>query len=387
MDTSPIPYGRQNITEEDIRAVTDVLRSDYLTQGPAVDQFELAFARYVGSKYAVVVNSGTAALHLACMALDLKSGQKILTTPNSFVATSNCALYCGAGVEFIDIDPKTYLIDLNLVEDKLKKSRKDEFTGIIPVDFAGLPLNMEELKSLAEKYNLWVIEDACHALGAKFIDKNGTKHICGNGQFADCSVFSFHPVKHITTGEGGMITTNSEKIYKRLKQLRTHGITKNKDEMHYYDGGWYYEMQELGYNYRLPDILCALGASQLKRIEGNVVRRREIAARYNESLKSIGCVIQTQQEPMNAINSHHLFPVEVKNRNECYQFLRANNIFTQVHYIPIPNQPFYKNVKTACVNAQKYYNNALSLPMFPELTMEMQNRVISALRMFSEKHS
>lgn len=385
MSEQVIPYGKQNITEEDIQAVIEVLKSDYLTQGPMVEKFEQAFADYVGSKYAVAVSNGTAALHLACMALDLKQGQKVLTTPISFVATSNCALYCGANVEFIDIDPNTYLMDLNKVEARLKTAKKNEFAGILPVDFAGLPFPIIELRKLADKFGLWIIEDACHALGGTYKDSSNKEYKCGNGAHSDCTVFSFHPVKHITTGEGGMITTNSEKIYKKLKQLRTHGITKIPEEMENNDGGWFYEMQSLGFNYRIPDILCALGLSQLKRIEQNVIKRNEIASYYKEAISKLSFPIKFQSNPQKSTNAYHLFCIETEKRKDCYDYFKSHNIYTQVHYIPITSQPYYKNMNFQMPNAIKYYNAALSLPMYPELNEEKCKRVIQRLKEFGEK--
>jgi len=261
-----IPYGRQHITEEDIQAVAEVLRSDFLTQGPNIEEFEKKFADYVGAKYAVALANGTAALHLCTMALGVQEGDKVITTPITFAASANCVRYCGGEVVFSDIDPKSYLLDLNKLEDIIKKSPR-EYKGIIPVDFAGAAVNLEALKVIADKYNLWIIEDACHAPGGYFKDSKGKIQNCGNSAFADLAIFSFHPVKHIATGEGGMITTNRKDLYEKLLLLRTHGITKNPDLMSKVDGGWYYEMLELGYNYRLSDMQAALGISQLKRAD------------------------------------------------------------------------------------------------------------------------
>src|SRR6185437_14806737 len=273
INMKPIPYGRQNITEEDIQAVAEVLRSDFLTQGPKIDEFEKKFAEYIGCKYAVAVANGTAALHLCTLALDVNASQKVITTPITFAASANCVRYCGGEVAFADIDPKSYLIDLNKVESLLKKN-PNSYKGIVPVDFMGLAVNLEELKQLTDKYGLWIIEDACHAPGGYFVDSKGTKQNCGNSNFADLAIFSFHPVKHIATGEGGMVTTNDKKLYEKLLLLRTHGITKNPALMHKNDGGWYYEMQELGYNYRLSDMQAALGISQLSRADEGLARRK-----------------------------------------------------------------------------------------------------------------
>ena len=269
-----IPYGKQNITKEDIDAVVKVLKSDFLTQGPNIQKFERSFSSYVGSKYAVAVSNGTAALHLNAIALDLKPGDKVITTPITFVATANCISYCGADVVFSDIDPLTYLIDLNKVEKLLINDVKNEIKGIIPVNFSGRVVNMEELKKLALKYNCWIIEDACHSPGGYFVGSDGLKEFSGSGKFADLTIFSFHPVKHIAAGEGGMITTNSKRLYEKLLNLRTHGIQQDYSKRIYDDELWYYEMQDLGYNYRLTDIQSALANSQLLRAEKGLKKRK-----------------------------------------------------------------------------------------------------------------
>jgi dTDP-4-amino-4,6-dideoxygalactose transaminase len=272
-----IPYGKQNIIKKDIDAVVDVLKSEFITQGSKVSEFEALFAYYVGAKYSVAVSSGTAALHLANIAVGTKTGNKVLTSPISFVATSNSVLYCGGEVDFVDIDPHTFLIDLNKLEEKLRRNRKSVYSGIIPVDFAGLPVNVENLRYIANKYNLWIIEDACHAPGGYFFDSKGIKQYCGNGVYSDLQIFSFHPVKHIAAGEGGMITTNNKRLYEQIVRLRNHGIIRNSHNWAKNIEGWYYEMQELGYNYRLSDINCALAVSQLKRAGDGIKKRNEIA--------------------------------------------------------------------------------------------------------------
>ena len=260
----PIPYGKQYISKEDLDAVTETLQSDFLTQGPKIAEFEDAFKAYIGSKYAVAVNNGTSALHLAAEALGVKEGTNVITTPITFAASANCVRYCGGNVYFADINKQDYLIDLNKVEDLVKSKPPGFFSGLIPVDFAGHPVNLEDCHTIAEKYGLWIIEDACHAPGGYFTDSKGQKQYCGNSEFADAAIFSFHPVKHIACGEGGMITCNRDDIYKTMILHRTHGITKDASLMYANDGGWYYEMQELGYNYRLTDFQAALGLSQLK---------------------------------------------------------------------------------------------------------------------------
>jgi dTDP-4-amino-4,6-dideoxygalactose transaminase len=272
-----ISYGKQFISNEDINEVIKSLTSDFLTQGPKVTEFESKFAEYIGSKFAVAVSNGTAALHLCAMALNVKEGVNVITTPITFAASANCVRYCGGNVFFCDINPETFLIDTEKLKQLIASKPKGFFSGIIPVDFAGLAINLEEIKSIADENELWIIEDACHAPGGYFMDSKGVTQLCGNSQFADLAIFSFHPVKHIATGEGGMITTNDKELFEKLVLLRTHGITKNENLLSKNDGGWYYEMQELGFNYRIPDILCALGISQLKRANEGLIRRREIA--------------------------------------------------------------------------------------------------------------
>lgn len=379
----PIPYGRQNITEEDINEVIRVLKSDYLTQGPEVARFEEAFAAYIGSKYAVAVSNGTAALHLCAMAMDVKPGDKVITTPITFAASANCVRYCGGEVVFADIDPQTYLLDITAVEKILEESPKGTFKGIIPVDFAGRAVNLEAYRKLADKYGLWIIEDACHAPGGHFVDSKGEKQFCGNGNFAELAIFSFHPVKHIAAGEGGMITTNDKSLYERLMFLRTHGITKNPDWMYENHGGWYYEMVELGYNYRITDFQCALGLSQLKRADEGLTRRREIAAMYYETLKELPQIMG--QSGIVDGHAYHLYIIEVEKRLELYNFLRRNYIFAQVHYIPNHLQPYYKGLgwkKGDLPEAEKYYDHCLSIPMFPSFTNTEQNFVVQLIQKF-----
>ncbi len=289
-----IPYGRQHITREDEKAVLEALHHPYLTQGPKIKEFEEAFSAYIGSKYAVAVANGTAALHLCAMAMNVKKGQKVITTPITFAASANCVRYCGGEIVFVDIDPETYLLDYNSVKKLLEDAPKGTYSGIIPVDFTGRAVDLEKFKALADEYDLWIIEDACHAPGGYFIDSKGIKQNCGNGNFADLAIFSFHPVKHIACGEGGMITTNDKDLYERLLSLRTHGIIKDNTGETYqntiaFAGGkdeyplWYMEMQELGYNYRITDIQCALGVSQLQRADEGIAKRRKIAQKYFEA--------------------------------------------------------------------------------------------------------
>ena len=310
-----IPYGHQHITDEDIQAVIETLKSDYLTQGPKIIEFEQAFARYVGAKYAVAVSNATAGLHLAATALQGRSGDKVIVTPITFAASANCIRYCNGMVVFCDIDPDTYLMDIKKLRRLLETNPPSTFKGIVPVDFAGYPHQMEEFRQLADEYGLWILEDACHAPGGYFIDSNGEKQFCGNGKFADVTVFSFHPVKHIATGEGGMVTTNDKELFDRLSLLRTHGITKNPACLHENHGGWYYEMQELGYNYRLTDFQAALGLSQLKRADEGLKRRQKIAVRYNEAFKRIAD-IQTPYASPDVFHAYHLYIIQGGYSNE-----------------------------------------------------------------------
>jgi UDP-4-amino-4,6-dideoxy-N-acetyl-beta-L-altrosamine transaminase len=371
-----IPYGRQNITKDDLDAVAKALQHDFLTQGPQIGEFEENFARYVGAKYAVAVNNGTTALHLAYLSLNCGPGDTIITTPITFAATANAALYCGAKVEMADVDPNTGLIDLDVVESMLKNAPEGKYKILSPVDLAGLPVDMERCRQLADKYDLGLIEDACHAPGGSFVDSSGTLRKCGDGSLADIAIFSFHPVKHIACGEGGMVTTNDEAVAKRLRLLRSHGISK--ESMQEDHGGWYYEMQELGFNYRITDIQCALGNSQLKRAEQGVSRRREIAARYAQAFA--GTAVKPLNLPENCNHAYHLFVVLLDNRKEVYDHLKSHSIFAQVHYSPLNFLPYFQSLgfaKGDFPNAELYYSQCLSLPMYPTLTNEEQDFVIS----------
>lgn len=384
-----IPYGKQNITEADIQAVIETLQSDFLTQGPKIKEFEDAFAQYVGSKYAVAVANGTAALHLNCIALNVKPGDKVITTPITFAASANCVRYCGGEVVFADIDPETYLLDINKVRELLESSPKGTYKGIIPVDFAGKAVDLEVFRKLADEFDLWIIEDSCHSPGGYFKDSQGQKQNCGNGNFADLAIFSFHPVKHIAAGEGGMITTNDIDLYEKLIKLRTHGITK--DESSYvnsieFAGGdnsypaWYMEMQELGFNYRLTDFQAALGLSQLKRADEGLERRREIAKKYFDSFKEKGFI--KGQSGVVEGHAYHLYIIEVEDRLKLYNHLRENKIFAQIHYIPTHLMPYYRNFgwkEGDLPNAETYYKNCISLPMFPTLTNDDQEFVINKI--------
>jgi UDP-4-amino-4,6-dideoxy-N-acetyl-beta-L-altrosamine transaminase len=398
----PIPYGKQNITAEDIKAVTDVLQSDFLTQGPRIEEFEKAFAEYIGCKYAVAVANGTAALHLCALALNVKEGDKVITTPITFAASANCVRYCGGEIIFADIDPESYLIDTDNIKRILEREPKGSVKGIIPVDFAGRPVNLEEIKKLADEYGLWIIEDACHAPGGYFTDSKGVQQKCGNGNFAELAIFSFHPVKHIACGEGGMITTNNAELYKKLLVLRTHGITRDKsvftnskeiacgflnnEESAADYPGWYMEMQELGYNYRLTDFQAALGTSQLKRADEGLTRRRDIASNYYDAFKNSE-FIKGQSGVVDG-HGYHLYVIEVKNRLGLYNYLREKNIFAQIHYIPAHMMPYYQKFGWKpgdMPDAEKYYSMCLSLPMYPTLTNEEQEYVIKCIKDFFNK--
>lgn len=380
---NPIPYGKQSITQEDIKAVTETLQSDFLTQGPKITEFEKSFANYIGAKYAIAVSNGTAALHLAAMALGVNENTNVITTPITFAASANCIRYCGGNVYFADIDPDTYLLDINKVEELIQSKPNGFFQGIIPVDFAGRAVNLEAFRKLADKYKLWILEDACHAPGGYFTDSNNVQQWCGNSQFAEAAIFSFHPVKHIACGEGGAITTNDERIYKKLLLLRTHGITKDPALMVENHGEWYYEMQELGYNYRLTDFQAALGLSQLNRAEAGLERRNAIARTYAEAFKDFDKIIG--QSGFIKGHAYHLYIIEVGDRKGLYNYLRSKNIFVQVHYIPVHRLPYYQSLGWKQGDfpiSENFYNSCLSLPMFPTLTVDEQQYVIDQIKAF-----
>lgn len=390
-----IPYGRQDITAEDLAEVARVLQSDFLTQGPEIPLFEKAFADYLGAPYAMAVSNGTAALHLAVMALGVKPTQKVLTSPITFCASANSVRYVGAQVDFIDIDPNTLVMDIQKLENYLKKSKPGEVAGIIPVSFAGFPVNSYEIYGLAKSYGCWVLEDSCHAPGAFYL-KDGKKIYSGDCQFSDAAIFSFHPVKHIASGEGGMITLKTKELAEKVAMLRTHGITRNSDlftnSPFLASGGesketfpaWYMEMQTLGYNYRLTDFQAALGRSQLARAESNMSKRREIAQRYNNAFSGMSDITIV---PANAFDSHafHLYVILAERRLELYNYLRTKGIFCQIHYFPVHLMPYYKELgfkEDDFPEAESYYKRCLSLPMYPTLTEEQQGYVISEISSF-----
>tara|TARA_B100001059_G_scaffold13776_1_gene11122 strand:+ start:3565 stop:4743 length:1179 start_codon:yes stop_codon:yes gene_type:complete len=390
----PIPYGRQDIQKSDIDAIIETLSSDFLTQGPRVIEFETAFAKYVGSKYAIAVSNGTAALHLNCIALGVSEGDRVITTPITFAASANCVRYCGGEVVFADIDPKTYLLDFDKVKLLLESSPRGTYKGIITVDFAGRAVDLESYKKLADEYGLWIIQDSCHSPGGFFRDSKNLVQNCGNGNFADLAIFSFHPVKHIATGEGGMITTNDKNLYDKLLSLRTHGIVKNSKQFKNsieLSGGvdkypnWYMEMQELGYNYRLTDFQSALGISQLKRASSGLQKRKEIAEYYFNNLND-KYFIKGQSGVIEG-HAYHLYIIEVENRLGLYNFLRTKNIYTQIHYIPCHLMPYYRKLgwsENDFPLAEKYYRNCISLPMFPTLSKTDLKYIIKTINKFYE---
>jgi perosamine synthetase len=374
---SYLPYGRQWIDEQDIEAVVEVLKGDYLTTGPYVSTFEQAVAQYVGAKYAVAFSNGTAALHGACFAAGISEGDEVITTPMTFAASANCVLYQGGIPVFADIDEKTYNIDPNKIEEKIT----DKTKAIIPVDFTGQPVELDRILEIARKYNLVVIEDAAHALGATY---KGRKI----GSISDMTMFSFHPVKHITSGEGGIITTNNKEYYEKLLQFRSHGITRNKEKLNEYHGPWYYEMQFLGYNYRMTDIQAALGTSQLKKIDKFVELRRKYVAMYNEAFKDMDEIITPFQHE-DGESSWHLYIIRLKlnkltaSRREIFEALQQQNIGVNVHYIPVHFQPYYQQLgykKGICPNAEKLYEEMITLPLFPAMNEKDVNDVIKAVK-------
>jgi len=388
---SVIPYGRQHITDDDIQAVVEVLRGDYLTQGPKIAQFEADFAAYVGAPYAVAVSNGTAALHLSVLAMGIAPGQKVITTPITFAASANCVRYAGGEVVFADIDPLTYLLDIEAVRSMIEAAPAGTYAGIIPVDFAGRSVDMEAWRSLADAHGLWLIEDACHAPGGYFNNSQGKPTYCGNGQYANAAIFSFHPVKHIATGEGGMITTADRLVYERLITLRTHGITRQSDtfvnspqwaagtESTEYPG-WYMEMQELGYNYRLTDFQAALGSSQLRRAQPQLERRRQLAANYAAFFTSKPYV--KGQSGVVDGHAYHLYVLEVSDRLGLYNYLKTQQIFAQIHYIPCHLMPYYRQLgwkEGDLPSAERYYQHCISIPMYPSMTDAQQQLVMRAI--------
>lgn len=380
-----IPYGRQCISEDDVAAVVAVLRSDWITQGPAIDAFERALAQYCGVGHGVAVSNATAALHLACLALGVGKGDLVWTSPNTFLASANCARYCGAAVDFVDIDAATYNMSSSALAAKLRQAQQDKRLPkvVIPVHFGGQSCDMQAIHALSQEYGFRIIEDASHAVGADYLEGK-----VGNCRYSDLAVFSFHPVKILTTGEGGMVMTDSPELNKALLRLRSHGTTRDPADMQRRDqGAWYYEQVELGFNYRLTDIQAALGSSQLKKLDQFVARRRQLAARYDALLKDLPLRV-TAQSP-GGQSAWHLYPIWIdaarsgKSRRQVFDALRADGIGVNVHYIPVHLQPDYQQFGFAeggFPNAERYYSGAISLPMFYSLTDAEQDQVVAAVR-------
>ena len=377
-----IPYGRQAIDEADIAGVVAVLQSDWLTQGPAIPAFEAALARRCQAPYAIAVSNATAALHLACLALDVGPGDRVWTSPNTFVASANCALYCGATVDFVDIDPDTLNISVDALASKLRQAASSGQLPkvVIPVHFAGLPCDMEALSRLADEFGFRIIEDASHAVGARYLDE-----AVGSCRYSDITVFSFHPVKIITTGEGGAALTADPALAERLQRLRSHGITRNPAEMDgASEGPWYYQQIELGFNYRLTDLQAALGSSQLQRLDDFLARRRSLVASYDQALR--GLPLRLQHQPADRLSAHHLYVVQLTSpahpRSQVFARLREQGIGVNVHYIPVHLQPYYRRLGFQPGDfpaAEAYYRGAISLPLHPGLTPDEQQFVVNTL--------
>lgn len=368
-----IPYGKQTIDQDDIQAVVDVLKSDFLTTGPKIAEFEQTVADYVGAKYAVAISNGTSALHAACFAAGIGPGDEVITTPLTFAASANCVLYCGGTPVFADVDPKTYNIDPEDIRRKITGRTK----AIIAVHLAGQPCDMDAIHSIAREHGLIVIEDGAHALGSVYKGKKV-------GSMSDMTTFSFHPVKPITTGEGGMIVTDNEDFYKKMILFRSHGITRDDSMMTRNDGPWFYQQFDLGYNYRITDIQCALGCSQMKKLDRFLARRKEIVARYNEAFADCDNII-TPYQISDTESGWHLYIVQVKNcdRRKVFENMREKGIGVNVHYIPVYMHPYYQEhgyENVHCANAEEIYSHIISLPLYPGLTSEQQDYVIDTLK-------
>lgn len=376
-----IPYGRQSITEEDIRLVVETLRSDYLTCGPMVSRFEEAFAAYCGTKYAVAMTNATCALHATMLSLGVTSGVRVLTCPITFSSSANCVLMCNGEIGFVDIDPETFTINLDELEIELASAINEgrPYSGVIPVSYAGNPLDVERLGKISKKYNVWIVEDNCHAPGGEFYDSGNKVHKVGSCSFTKASTFSLHPVKHIAAGEGGVVTTNDQDLYENLLKVRAHNMERGVSG----NEGWKYDISELGYNYRFPDINAALAFSQLGRLDDSVKKRNQIASTYKRELMGIdGLALPSQSETLHA---YHLYVVRTKRRGELYNFLRQSKVFTQVHYFPVHLLTLYRNLgfkEGMFPESEKHYSECLSLPMYPSLTHKEQMFVIEKIKEF-----
>lgn len=380
-----IPYGKQSISDDDVQAVIRVLRSDYLTQGPVVPAFEKAVANYCHARHGVAVNSATSALHVACLALSVGPGDWVWTSPITFVASANCALYCGAKVGFVDIDPRTYNLSVECLERKLEGAERDGCLPkvVIPVHLCGQPCNMAGIHALSRRYGFRIIEDASHAIGGKYRDEP-----IGNCRYSDITVFSFHPVKIITTGEGGMTLTNNDCLAKTMRLLRSHGITRDCNDMTYLsEGPWYYEQIELGFNYRMTDLQAALGLSQVRRLDEFVSRRNELAQRYEKAFENLP--IRRQFVPNDSWSARHLYVIRVDalRHREIFERLQFKGIGVNVHYIPVHRQPYYRNLgfqEGSFPEAEKYGRETISLPLFPEFSNATQDHVVATIRSLFE---
>ena len=380
-----IPYGKQDINQTDIDTVVSVLKSNFLTQGPQGPLFESAISTYCDVKFGLAVNSATSAIHMACLALGLGKGDWLWTSPNSFVASANCGLYCGAKVDFVDIDLKTYNMSVVELENKLIQAKQDNVLPkiVIPVHFAGQSCNMKKIHSLSKKYGFKVIEDAAHAIGGKYLNQS-----IGNCQYSDIAVFSFHPVKIITTAEGGVATTNSKKLYDKMQLIRNHGITRDEALMiGESDGGWYYQQIDLGFNYRMTDIQATLGVNQLTRVDEFVAKRHKLQEKYDELLDGMPIIRPYQDK--DCYSSLHLYPIQIdlnktnKSRKQVFSEIRDLGIGVNVHYIPIHLQPYYEQFgfkRGDFPNSESYYKNTLSLPLFHLMSLEQQNKTVRAIK-------